>query len=295
MKKLLLILLASLFILAGCDATESIDTPKADIYNLEIGKFPGEKYTTFLASFTNEASGKVISDSYDPLKNNPGEQPYFLQYSNQNIDKYTFTYNNKECYGYSADKSAGYLEFFNDFCPYFLLKYVKIPNEEVDFYDVYVWGDNGNVRSLLFDETLKGDGDLSEETLIGKANEIASRYIDITKYEVKYDEKTREVRYEQKIGELYLAEPHAVIFMKNGMPKEFRFSRVDADYKLNYDIEAVKRSVREIIVNRGLDDDYENGSLVVKEIVICKYDVPVAISEAVSNGITYTFYTKLCD
>ena len=292
MKKLLLILLAALFIFVGCEATPP-EQDKTSISDLEIGKFPGEKYTTYFA--THSKNNRYITDDYDPLKNSSTEQPYQLQYANQYINKYTFTFNNNEWYGYSADKSAGYLEFFNDFCPYFLLKYVNSPGEDVNFCDVYVWGDNGNVRSLLFDESLKGDGDLSEETMIRKANEIASRYIDITKYEVKYDEEIREVRYEQKIGELYLAEPHAVIFMKNGMPKEFRFSRVDADYKLNYDIESVKSAVREIMVNRGLDDRYENGSLVVKEIVICKYDVPVAISEAVSNGITYTFYTKLCD
>ena len=45
MKKLLLILLAALFIFEGCEATPA-EQEKTDIYDLEIGKFPGEKYTT---------------------------------------------------------------------------------------------------------------------------------------------------------------------------------------------------------------------------------------------------------
>ena len=63
------------------------------VFDIEIGKFPGDKYTTYFSPYSN--NNRYITDDYDPLKNVSDEQPYRLQYANQYINKYTFTFNNK--------------------------------------------------------------------------------------------------------------------------------------------------------------------------------------------------------
>lgn len=177
MKKLLLILFATLFILSGCETVPS----EPSIYGTEPNKFPGEKYTTY---YHVPPDVDFLKDEYDPLSNQLYEQNYMLQYASERNPleiKYQFTYQDIV---YKGEYSG---EYTNYPTPYLHLSYITSNPAPSKYFAADIWLDSGNVKRLIIDELTVGDGDISKAGILKKANAVASEFIDISDYEINVD------------------------------------------------------------------------------------------------------------
>ena len=284
MKRIIALLLASLFILAGCQATPKTD-PRSD--------FPGEKYATYYTLGNDNVY--LQEDEYNPIQE-PLEQPFFSEepnlYKGYN-QYYTIDYNGTECKGQLFFTLAGLTP---------KATFILFPLPENSSRMVDAWLDTGEICTFTYNEIYKTDGHISDNVLIDKANEIASKYIDVNKYEIKV-EKWR-VSYQQKFGELYLLDPFYIQFGEgdDGEPLVciINLGRTGLFKSLDYDPETVKNAVKakaEAVVADGaavtdisLDgiDIAKFGVPVVCSTVTLKWNVDGSVQEV-------SFYTKISD
>ena len=298
MKRIIALLLASLFILAGCQAPESIDTPKSDIYDLEIGKFSGEKYSTH---YHVPVSASFPKDEYDPLDNQYYSQNYPLKYANTPDPIYQFTYRGNSYTGKTLSISA----ILDVTAPYQRFNVNNTVGEKEDiFYGVELWLHSGKVKALYYDEIHKKSAAISQDEIKQIVDAKASQYIDISKYETEFDFGTGTAEYHQKFGELYLSDPFTVTFADDGYIYKVDFNKTGIYDELEYELEEVEKSITEKFeyVNfREYNSRCEIKNIEHKNIDICKYDIAVVVSEVTihdtSDGSQYilTFFTKISD
>ena len=186
----------------GPDTTT--EPEELDYMDLEIGKFPGEKYTTY---YHIDGDSSTPSDSYDPLKNSYYANNYLLKYANTYIttdeNVYEIKFNNTI---YKGNIFSGVA--LNETAPYMSIAVPEyMVKGEDKFYAAEVWLHSGEIKALYYDEAHDIGNPLSEDELKQIVNAKASEYIDISKYEIEFDFEKCRATYNQKFGELYLAEP----------------------------------------------------------------------------------------
>ncbi|MBQ9691856.1 MAG: hypothetical protein IJV70_01710 [Clostridia bacterium] len=293
MKKLLLILLAALFIFSGCEAPPEQEI--TDIYDLEIGQFPGDKYTTCYTAPENLSY--FPRSEFDPLYNILNAQNYFLNYSNQENPICEFTFNGVDYTG-----KLGGMRELNVTAPYVMIPQIYSPITR-DFFGAEIWLHSGEVKALYYDEIHKAETEKTEEELKQIVNAKASEYIDISKYEIEFNFAKGRAKYHQKFGDLYLSDPFTIDFCKDGYITHIFFNKTGIYDTLEFDLTEVEKGIHSCFdkANNQMAGQFEITNIEFKNVDICKYDVAVVVSEVnvqhrgTHEDYTFTFFTKISD
>ena len=264
----------------------SQDPGETDHVDLGPGKFPGEKYATYY-HVPNDVN--FPKDVYDPLNN-----------ADIDSDKsvYEFSFNNEV---YTGDVSRGM--GLDVTAPYTYLGVSEpIVIGEERFNGVEIWLHSGEIKALEYVGKHDIGGPLSEDEIKQIVNKKAAEYIDINKYEIvfKFNKYSGTATYNQKFGNLYLAEPFTIRFGPDGYIYYIDFNKTGMYDELIYDTSLVRESIIEKFESINKKNLYTLKNIEFKNVDICKYNVAVVVSTVTmedASGSEYSirFYTKISD
>jgi len=271
------------------------DDQEVNIMDLEIGKFPGEKYTTFF----HNTKTTIGTDTYDPLENRIFATNYMLGLTNIFESTHTIVFEGKE---YPVRYMASSEQVTAPYVWFDMIDRTLLYNR------IDVWTDTGKIKAVYFNEEYADRTyDLSDEARIKKANELVAKYapqINLALYDVGHINSQNCVYYSLKAGYFgyQLAyEKHIKVFFKDDRVLCFDFGYdQDSLSGLLWDEVLVEEAVRQKATTLE-NENWKCTDIKLVEVDICKYGVPVVRSEVTfvftqsGEKRVINFYTKISD